>query len=110
MDEARTAIVTGAGKRVGRTIAESLLASGWTVIAHVHHDDDDVPEGAIKAVADLRDAGCAERIFAAAKGQPPLRLLVNNAARFAWDGPGAFDAAEFEAHMAINLRAPVLLT
>lgn len=107
---ARTAIVTGAGKRVGRTIAEALLASGWTVVAHVHHEADDVPEGAVKVAADLADAGSAEAIIAAAKGLPPLRLLVNNAARFAWDGPGEFSAAEFDSHMAVNLRAPVALT
>ena len=33
--EPRTAIVTGASKRVGRVIADGLLADGWTVIAHV---------------------------------------------------------------------------
>jgi NAD(P)-dependent dehydrogenase (short-subunit alcohol dehydrogenase family) len=106
----RTAIVTGAGKRVGRAISEALLASGWTVVAHVHHDGDDVPEGAAKVVADLADPTSAERIIAAAQGLVPLRLLVNNAARFAWDGPGEFSAAEFDSHMAVNLRAPVALT
>lgn len=107
---ARTAIVTGAGKRVGAAIAEALLASGWTVVAHVHHDPDGVPEGAVKVVADLEDPASAERIIAAAQGLAPLRLLVNNAARFAWDGPGEFSAAEFDSHMAVNLRAPVALT
>lgn len=104
-----TAIVTGAGKRVGAEIARALLADGWTVIAHVHHDGDAVPEGAVTAVADLAQADCAERIFAAASGLPPVRLLVNNAARFAWDGFGEFDVGEFDAHMAVNVRAPALL-
>lgn len=108
--ESRTAIVTGAAKRVGRVIAEALLDDGWTVIAHAHHDGDDVPQGAIRVVADLADRQCAERIFAAASQQPPVRLLVNNAARFAPDTLGDFDPAELDAHMAINLRAPVLLT
>ena len=35
---------------------------------------------------------CAEQLFAAAAGLPPVRLLVNNAARFAWDGFGEFSA------------------
>ena len=108
--ESRTAIVTGASKRVGRVVAEDLLADGWTVIAHVHHDGNDVPGGAIRVAADLADPECAPRIFAAAAGHPPVRLLVNNAARFAPDGLGDFDPAELDAHMAVNLRAAVLLT
>jgi len=105
----RTAIVTGAGKRVGREIAGALVDDGWRVIAHVHHEADDVPERAIKVVADLEDASCAAAIFSAAADEPPIRLLVNNAARFAWDGFGEFDAGEFSAHMAVNVRAPALL-
>ena len=105
----RSAIVTGAGKRVGREIAAALLADGWQVLAHVHHDFDDVPDGAVKVVADLEDPGCAETIFAAAGGLPRVRLLVNNAARFAWDGFGEFDPGEFGSHMAVNVRAPALL-
>jgi NAD(P)-dependent dehydrogenase (short-subunit alcohol dehydrogenase family) len=105
----RTAIVTGAGKRIGAAIASALIAEGWAVIAHVHNAADDVPEGAVKAVADLAAAGCAEPIFEAAAGLPPLRLLVNNAARFALDGFGSFDPAEFDAHMSVNVRAPAEL-
>ena len=52
---------------------------------------DSVPDGAVKVVADLADPSCARRIFAGAEGLPPVRLLVNNAARFAFDGFGAFE-------------------
>jgi NAD(P)-dependent dehydrogenase (short-subunit alcohol dehydrogenase family) len=109
MTAERTAIVTGAGKRVGATIAEALIADGWAVVAHVHRADDAVPAGAARAVADLADPDCAEAIFAAADGMPPLRLLVNNAARFAWDGFSEFSANEFAAHMSVNVQAPALL-
>jgi len=104
---ARTAIVTGAGKRVGAEIARALLADGWNVVAHVHHDGDQVPEGAAKVAADLADPDCAARIFDSVNG--PVGLLVNNAARFAWDGFGEFSAEEFHAHMDVNVRAPALL-
>jgi NAD(P)-dependent dehydrogenase (short-subunit alcohol dehydrogenase family) len=109
MTENRTAIVTGAGKRVGAEIARSLVEDGWTVLAHVHHESDEVPPGAARVVADLAEPDCADRIFAAAGPLPPVRLLVNNAARFAWDGLGEFSSDQFDAHMAVNARAPALL-
>ncbi len=109
MTKPRTAIVTGAGKRVGAAIAKALLDDGWTVLAHVHRAGDAVPGGAVGIAADLADPECAERIFAATLGLPPVRLLVNNAARFAWDAFGEFSAGEFAAHMAINVQAPALL-
>lgn len=107
--EPRTAIVTGAGKRVGAVIARALVEDGWSVVAHVHNAEDSVADGATKVVADLAGPDCADRIFAAAAGLPPVGLLVNNAARFAFDAPGRFSAHEFDAHMAINVRAPALL-
>ena len=109
MTKPGTAIVTGAAKRVGEVIASALLADGWCVVAHVHHEADAVPAGATKVVADLSKESCAEAIFAGAKDLPPVTLLVNNAARFAQDGLGAFSAGELDAHMAVNVRAPALL-
>lgn len=105
-----TAIVTGASKRVGRAIAEALLADGWTVVAHAHGAADDIPDGAVGVAAGLEEPDCAERIFAIAADLPPVRLLVNNAARFSPDSLGRFDGRELDAHMAVNLRAPVMLT
>lgn len=105
----RTAIVTGGGKRVGAAIVAALIDDGWTVVAHVHRAGDHVAEGAIKVVADLAEADCAQKIFAAAVGQQPVRLLVNNAARFEFDGFGQTSAEEFDSHLRINARAPMLL-
>lgn len=105
----RTAIVTGAGKRIGAAIASSLIGEGWRVVAHVHHAEDEVPDGAVKVVADLAAGDCADTIFAAAAGLPPVALLVNNAARFAWDGFGEFKPDEFGVHMSVNVQAPALL-
>lgn len=108
--EPRTAIVTGAGKRVGRAIAEGLLADGWAVVAHVHHQGDEVADGTVAVAADLAEEGAAAAIFDAALGLPPIALLVNNAARFAEDRLESLDAAGFDSHMAVNVRAPALLT
>ena len=105
----RTAIVTGAGKRVGVEIARALLSDGWVVLAHVHNQHDEVPQGAEKVAADLADQHCADIIFGAAAALPPVRLLINNAARFSFDRFGEFEPGEFDRHMAVNVRAPVLL-
>ena len=105
----KTAIVTGAGKRVGAAIAGALISDGWTVIAHVRRREDRVPDGAIQVAADLTDPQSAPTILEAAAKGPPVRLLVNNAARFAWDGFGEFNPEEFDRHMAANVRAPALL-
>lgn len=108
-ESGKTAIVTGGGKRVGEAIVRALLEDGWSLVAHVHHDRDAVPDGAVKVVADLAEADCAARIFQAAEGLPAVRLLVNNAARFVEDRFGKADAGEFDAHLAVNARAPMLL-
>lgn len=105
----RTAIVTGAGKRVGLEIARALLADGWTVVAHVHGQTDQIPEGMVKVAADLGNLECAQMIFAASASLPPVRLLINNAARFSWDSFEEFSPQEFDGHMAVNVRAPALL-
>ncbi len=109
MEQIRTAIVTGAGKRIGEAIAKALVERGWTVLAHVRRADDPVPAGAHRVAADLADPECARTIFAAAADLPPVRLLVNNAARFAWDDLGGFSPVEFDAHMHTNVRAAILL-
>jgi NAD(P)-dependent dehydrogenase (short-subunit alcohol dehydrogenase family) len=109
MTAERTAIVTGGGKRVGAAIVGALIEDGWTVLAHVHGESDEVQEGAVKVACDLAEPDCAQRIFDAVRKLAPVRLLVNNAARFALDGFGSVDAEEFDAHLRINARAPLLL-
>ncbi|UUR09000.1 SDR family oxidoreductase [Sphingomonas glaciei] len=105
----RVAIVTGAGKRVGRFLAEGLLADGWQVVAHVREPGDDVPAGAIRIAADLAGGkAAAEAILAACPAAPAL--LINNAARFAADSLDDFSPDELGAHMAVNVAAPALLT
>ena len=106
-----TALVTGAARRLGRALAEALLADGWAVAAHVHYDGDAVPDGATRLVGDLADPAVAGRLFdgVAAAGLGPVQLLVNNASLFDDDRFGAVDAALFDRAMAINVRAPLLL-
>jgi NAD(P)-dependent dehydrogenase (short-subunit alcohol dehydrogenase family) len=41
---------------------------------------------------------------------PPAKLLVNNASLFAYDGADDFSVDSWDKHMAVNLRAPALLS
>ena len=106
---ARTAIVTGAGEARRAEIAEALLADGWTWSRTSIAMATTLPRARSRSSPIFADPGMRGSDFRRGAGLPPVRLLVNNAARFAWDGPGD-SAGEFDAHMAVNLRAPVLLT
>jgi len=111
----RTAVVTGAAKRIGAQIARALAADGWHVLIHCHRSLDEAEALAAElgtasvVAADLADPEAPERIVAALDGLPPARLLVNNASLFAYDAAADFTIERWDTHMAVNLRAPVLL-
>jgi NAD(P)-dependent dehydrogenase (short-subunit alcohol dehydrogenase family) len=109
----RTAIVTGGARRIGCAISRALAADGWHML--IHHRSSDAAElarelGASTVRADLADADAAETIIGALDGLPPPALLVNSAAGFALDQFDDFSAAQWDRHMAVNARAPALLT
>ncbi|MFD1610808.1 SDR family oxidoreductase [Sphingomonas tabacisoli] len=109
----RTAIVTGGARRIGCAIARALAADGWHVL--IHHHTSDASElarelGGSAVQADLADADAARTIIAALDGLPPPALLVNSAAGFDLDQFGDFDAGQWDRHLAVNARAPALLT
>lgn len=116
----RTALVTGAGRRIGRAIALDLSRQGWRVGVHyaASREEAEVVVGEIMASggaasalgADLADASAAESLLAdcvTALGVP--ELLVNSAALFLDDRIESLDPRQWDRQHAVNLRAPVLL-
>ena len=115
------ALVTGAGVRIGRALARALAADGYFVFVHHHRAVEGAREtvaaivrsgGKAKAVrADLASARQAEALVGRCRA-PGVQLvcLVNNASLFQLDRALTADAARFDRHMAINLRAPMLLS
>jgi NAD(P)-dependent dehydrogenase (short-subunit alcohol dehydrogenase family) len=113
------ALVTGAGRRLGRAIALDLAMAGHDVAVHYHRSRDAAEElareinalgRAAEAIgADLAKAEETEGLMDAAAALGPVRLLVNNAAIFEPDTAATVSAASLDAHYQVNLRAPVLL-
>jgi NAD(P)-dependent dehydrogenase (short-subunit alcohol dehydrogenase family) len=117
----RTALVTGAAKRVGRAIALGLAADGFAVAVHHNNSAQDASDlvteitrtggRAIAVAADLADEAQTSALIPRVIGElGPLGLLVNNASLFERDEALDASRASWDAHMAINLRAPFVLT
>jgi pteridine reductase len=116
----KVALVTGGARRVGRAIALRLAEAGMDVAITYLHSDDAAGEtiDSIRAIgrnahairADLARPDAAEQVFAAfAKHFDRLDALVNNASSFAPSAIGQITADDFERHMAVNARTPLML-
>ncbi len=115
-----SAIVTGAGRRLGRAFAEALAENGSNVVVHygrsAEEAEDVVTElrshgvQAVAVQADLADpTEAAELVARAERAIGEIDLLVNNAAIF---GPiGALDTSiqDWQSHLNVNLTAPFLI-
>ncbi len=100
--------MTGAGTRLGLAIARDLARAGWRVAAHYRAHRPPRPLVAIRG--DLSTpAGPAELAVQFRARFDRLDLLVCSAARFERHPLEEIDAAVFDAHMALNARAPLLL-
>jgi NAD(P)-dependent dehydrogenase (short-subunit alcohol dehydrogenase family) len=109
----RTAIVTGGARRIGCCIARALAADGWHLLIHHHSSNAGELAAELNAKtvrADLADPAAADTIIGALDGMPSPALLVNCAAGFELDQLDDFTADQWDRHMAVNARAPALLT
>lgn len=115
------ALITGAGRRIGRTLALAVAGAGYSVAIHHHASHDDAESlaeeirglgrNAVCLAADLTEAGAPADLVAqthAALG--PLTLLVNNASVFQDDRIQSLTRESWDRHMEANLFAPVALT
>lgn len=115
-----TALVTGASRRIGRTIALDLAAAGWSVGVHygsaageaeaVVAEVEALGGTAVALCANLADAAAlAPLVDACARRLGPVSCLINNASLFLEDSLTTLEAAAWDRQLAVNLRAPVLL-
>ncbi len=116
------ALVTGAGKRLGRAMALYLAGRGLDIVVHYAGSRDGAEETAaearalgVKAVAlqaDLLDEAQIAALVPAATAAlgGPLTVLVNNASIFEYDNIHTANRESWDRHMMSNLRAPLVLT
>ena len=116
----KTALVTGAAQRIGRALALALAQDGYAVAIHHHRSsvEADALSGEINRAggqalalrADLADETAVKRLLSAAeKALGPVGVLVNNASIFGNDTLADATRESWDAHFAVNLRAPFVL-
>ena len=118
--DGRSALVTGAGHRIGSAIAVALGTRGMRVAVHYNAAAD----GAADTVRQIERTGGRATAFAGDLTRPEvpgrlvaevvaafgsLDVLVNSAAVMVRTPFGAVTAEQWDSIMALNLRAPFLL-
>lgn len=117
----RNALVTGAGHRVGRAIALALAARGMRIGIHYNNAEHDALEtlervraaggdGAVFPADLTRREAAASLVSAVREKFETLDVLVNSAAVMLRTPFGETTAQQWDDIMALNLRAPFLLT
>jgi pteridine reductase len=118
----KTALVTGAARRVGATIVRVLHGAGANVLVHYHSSAED----AARLVAELNAARSASAtlaecdlldltrhsglVGAAVEAFGALDILVNNASTFYPTPVGDITAIDWDDLVGTNLKAPLFLS
>ena len=116
----KTALVTGAAKRIGRAIALTLAQKGAHVAVHYNSSREDalalcreiqqLGSSAWPVQGDLMEAAQVEKVFREAVAQAgPLDILVNNASIFDRDTLWEASAESIGKNMQIHVAAPLIL-
>ncbi|MFK7867905.1 MAG: SDR family oxidoreductase [Roseobacter sp.] len=115
------ALVTGAGHRIGRSLALYLAGRGFDVAVHYAASEKGARETvrlieeaggrAVALQADLLEDAQTETLFArTVEAVGPITCLVNNASIFEYDTVQSATRETWDRHMQSNLHAPFILT
>jgi NAD(P)-dependent dehydrogenase (short-subunit alcohol dehydrogenase family) len=116
----RAALITGGARRIGRALALAAADAGYDIVIHCRASEAEADQLAQEIAARGRRAAVVNADLAstaevqslvpeASAALGPITLLVNNASIFQDDRIGGLDADQWDAQMAVNLKAPVLL-
>jgi len=116
----KTVLITGAARRVGRSLALAVAGAGANVIIHHGHSTEPAQQLAAEVErlgarawvlqADLGDADQVTALIEQAWERAPLYALVNNAAIFDALSLAQTTLADWQRNLAVNLTAPFLLS
>jgi pteridine reductase len=116
----RTALITGAGKRLGAATARALHAEGMNLLLHYNKSEAEAqalaaelnrarPDSAAIAQADLANTQGLESLIKTALQWNGLDVLVNNASSFRPTPLGSIGEDDWDDLMGSNLKAPLFL-
>jgi 3-oxoacyl-[acyl-carrier protein] reductase len=117
----KVAVVTGASKGIGASIAKELAAAGASVVVNYASSKDDaervvasIKQKGGKAVAvqgDVSKQADVKRLFAeTTKAFGAVDVLVNNAGVYAFQAIDDLEEAEYRRQFDINVLGPLLAT
>jgi len=118
--ENKTALITGASKRIGKAIALYLASLGANILVHYHTSKEEakrvvgtLSDQSVKAWAlqsDLADPESASQLIGKARTVAgDLHYLINNASIFPNSQLDSFSSQELEHVMQVNAMAPLQL-
>ncbi|MDB5899999.1 MAG: short-chain dehydrogenase/reductase [Ramlibacter sp.] len=115
----RTVLVTGAARRLGRSIALDLARAGWQVAVHYRGSQADAQQTVAECSghtpaaafqADLDDETQVRAVLPQVVAHfGAVDAVVNSASRFEHDDAASFSFARLAAHLATNTAAPIVL-
>jgi 3-oxoacyl-[acyl-carrier protein] reductase len=116
--DGRTALVTGASRGIGAACARAMGHAGARLLLTARRESEllklaeEFPGSAAVLAADLSQDGAAERVadWACEVSDAKVDILVNNAGAAASRRARNLTAAEIERALALNLRAPLVLS
>jgi pteridine reductase len=119
--ENRNILITGAGRRLGKALAEVFADRGANIAVHYHTSRSgaeavvrhahDLGRQAVAIEADLTNPADVTTLFDhAVTTLGSVNVLVNSASIFEQLSPLETDLNDWERHMAINVTAPFLLS
>jgi pteridine reductase len=116
----KTVLVTGAARRIGRSLALACARAGANVVIHHAHSDADAESlrAEISGLnrqawvfkTDLSDSSQAEGLIPLINRSVPVHFLINNAAIFEPLSLNSASLDDWNRHLALNLTAPFLLS